>query len=139
MTNDKCIIDNKKSKKLIQLTDGNAICENHARLTPWQKEELIEKDANQVSEYIDKVDDHFLKQLGLEVADSSYRSMLHRAVESDLIDNASPEEILKLQNWILIKQNNDIIKLLQTLKSINQSIFYTHSLYRVCIFNFYPI
>ena len=38
-----------KGKKLIKLADGNMICEDHAKLTPWQREELIEKDTNQVN------------------------------------------------------------------------------------------
>ena len=33
MSNERCIIDNKKGKKLIKLADGNMICEDHAKLT----------------------------------------------------------------------------------------------------------
>lgn len=33
------------------------------------------------------------------------------------MDGVSPEETLKLQNWILIKQNNEIIRLLKDLKT----------------------
>lgn len=36
------------------------------------------------------------------------------------MDGVSPEETLKLQNWILIKQNNEIIRLLKDLKTKNK-------------------
>ena len=34
MSNERCIVDNEKGKKLIKLADGNMICEDHAKLTP---------------------------------------------------------------------------------------------------------
>ena len=33
-SNERCIVDNEKGKKLIKLADGNMICEDHAKLTP---------------------------------------------------------------------------------------------------------
>ena len=50
----------KAAKTIKILADGNLICEDHAKLTPWQKEELIEKDANQVNEYIDNLTNKYL-------------------------------------------------------------------------------
>lgn len=109
----------KKVKKLIKLADGNMICEDHAKLTPWQREELIEKDANQVNEYIDKMTNTHLAAYGLENTKASYKPLLHRAAQSDLMENTSPEDTLKLQNWILIKQNAEIINLLKELNTRN--------------------
>ena len=109
----------KKVKKLIKLADGNMICEDHAKLTPWQREELIEKDANQVNEYIDKMTNTHLAAYGLENTEASYKPLLHRAAQSDLMENTSPEDTLKLQNWILIKQNAEIINLLKELNTRN--------------------
>lgn len=119
MSNERCIIDNKKGKKLIKLADGNMICEDHAKLTPWQREELIEKDANQVNEYIDKMTNTHLAAYGLENTEASYKPLLHRAAQSDLMENTSPEDTLRLQNWILIKQNAEIINLLKELNTRN--------------------
>ena len=119
MSNKRCIIDNKKDKNLIKLADGNMVCENHAKLTPWQKEELIEKDANQVNEYINKMTTNHLVAYGLENTEASYKPLLHRAAQSDLMENVPPENTLKLQNWILIKQNTEIINLLKKLNQKN--------------------
>ena len=119
MSNERCIVDNEKDKKLIKLDDGNMICEDHAKLTPWQREELIEKDANQVNEYIDKMTNTHLAAYGLENTKASYKPLLHRAAQSDLMENTSPEDTLKLQNWILIKQNAEIINLLKELNTRN--------------------
>lgn len=119
MSNERCIVDNKKGKKLIKLADGNMICEDHAKLTPWQREELIKKDANQVNEYIDKMTNTHLAAYGLENTEASYKPLLHRAAQSDLMENTSPEDTLKLQNWILIKQNAEIINLLKELNTRN--------------------
>lgn len=120
MSSKRCIIDNKSSKKLLKLADGNLICEDHAKLTPWQKEELIEKDANQVNEYIDNLTNKYLTEHGVKNTESSYKFLLHKTAESDLLEGVSPEETLKLQNWILIKQNNEIIRLLKDLKTKNK-------------------
>ncbi|MCR1904295.1 hypothetical protein CBF60_00335 [Lactobacillus taiwanensis] len=119
MSQNKCIIDNEKSKNAIKLADGNSICEDHAKLTPWQKEELIEKDANQVTAYIDKLTDTYLFEHELQGIHSSYKSLLNKAAQSDLMKNTSAEDTIKLQNWILIKQNTEIINLLKELKSQN--------------------
>ena len=108
-----------KGKKLIKLADRNMICEDHAKLTPWQREELIEKDANQVNEYIDKMTNTHLAAYGLENTEASYKPLLHRAAQSDLMENTSPEDTLRLQNWILIKQNAEIINLLKELNTRN--------------------
>lgn len=124
MSSKRCIIDNKSSKKLLKLADGNLICEDHAKLTPWQKEELIEKDANQVNEYIDNLTNKYLTEHGVKNTESSYKSLLHKTAESDLLEGVSPEETLKLQNWILIKQNNEIIRLLKDLKTKNKLFLY---------------
>ena len=99
MSQNKCIIDNEKSKNAIKLADGNSICEDHAKLTPWQKEELFEHE--------------------LQGIHSSYKSLLNKAAQSDLMKNTSAEDTIKLQNWILIKQNTEIINLLKELKSQN--------------------
>lgn len=72
MSSNKCIIDNKNSKKLLKLADGNLICEDHAKLTPWQKEELIEKDANQVNEYIDNLTNKYLAEHEIKHVEPSY-------------------------------------------------------------------
>lgn len=104
MSQEKCIIDNKNSQKLIKLADGKSICENHAKLTPWQKEELIEKDANQVNAYIAKITNEHLSKYGLKETEKSYKTLLHTAAESDLMENVSPNETITIQNWILIKQ-----------------------------------
>lgn len=121
MSQNKCIIDSKKGKNSIKLSDGNSICEDHAKLTPWQKEELIEKDANQVNAYIDKLTDAYLSEHGLQDihSSSSYKSLLDKAAQSDLMKSTSAEDTIKLQNWILIKQNTEIINLLKELKSQN--------------------
>lgn len=119
MSNKRCIIDNKKVKNLIKLADGNMVCENHAKLTPWQKEELIEKDANQVNEYINKMTTNHLAAYGLENTEASYKPLLHRAAQGDLMENVPAEDTLKLQNWILIKQNTEIINLLKKLNQKN--------------------
>ena len=120
MSSNKCIIDNKNSKKILKLADGNLICEDHAKLTPWQKEELIEKDANQVNEYIDNLTNKYLTEHEIKHVEPSYISLLHKTAQSDLMDGVSPEETLKLQNLILIKQNNEIIRLLKDLKTKNK-------------------
>ena len=101
------------------------ICEDHAKLTPQQREELIEKDANQVNEYIDKMTNTHLAAYGLENTKASYKPLLHRAAQSDLMENTSPEDTLKLQNWILIKQNAEIINLLKELNTRNQLVHIT--------------
>lgn len=119
MSKEKCIIDNKNSQKLIKLADGKSICENHAKLTPWQKEKLIEKDANQVNAYIAKVTNEHLSKYGLKDTEKSYKPLLHTAAESDLMENISPNETIKIQNWILIKQNNEIINLLKKINAKN--------------------
>ncbi len=119
MSNERCIVDNKKGKKLIKLADRNMICEDHAKLTPWQREDIIEKDANQVNEYIDKMTNTHLAAYGLENTEASYKPLLHRAAQSDLMENTSPEDTLRLQNWILIKQNAEIINLLKELNTRN--------------------
>lgn len=89
------------------------------KTSPWQREELIEKDANQVNEYIDKMTNTHLAAYGLENTEASYKSLLHWAAQSDLMENTSPEDTLKLQNWILIKQNAEIINLLKELNTRN--------------------
>lgn len=88
--------------------------------TFWQKEELIEKDANQVNEYIDNLTNKYLVEHEIKHVEPSYISLLHKTAQSDLMDGVSPEETLKLQNWILIKQNNEIIRLLKDLKTKNK-------------------
>lgn len=117
MSKKRCIIDDKPDQNLIRLADGNSICEAHAKLTPWQKEELIEKDANQVDSYIEKVTNNHLSEYGLINNEMSYKPLLHKAAESDLMKNVPSDETIKLQNWILIKQNKEIIKLLKNLNA----------------------
>ncbi len=100
MSSNKCIIDNKTAKKLLKLADGNLICEDHAKLTPWQKEELIEKDANQVNEYIDNLTNKYLAEHEIKHVEPSYISLLHKTAQSDLMDGVSYALPTELQSHL---------------------------------------